>query len=99
VPFNEIRALNFARNAAVKLNGGLTLYQPERCMFSTSAASNPCLISSDAQGITYRFLGGPPGWQSQGLAATLETELVVSAEGTSLVRVIYNGPPRTPSSR
>jgi hypothetical protein len=98
VPFNEIRALNFARNAGVKLNGGLTVYQPERCMFSTSAASNPCLIGSDAQGITYRFLGGPPGWQSQGLAATLETELVVAADGMSLVRVIYNGPPR-PQSR
>jgi hypothetical protein len=67
-------------------------------MFSTSAASNPCLIGSDAQGITYRFLGGPPGWQSQGLAATLETELVVAADGMSLVRVIYNGPPR-PQSR
>jgi hypothetical protein len=94
VPFNEIRALNFARNSGIKLNGGLTVYQPERCMFSTSAAGNPCLIRSDAQGFTYRFLGGPPGWQVEGRPATLETELTVSPDGTSLARIVYNGPPR-----
>ncbi|MFM8604244.1 MAG: hypothetical protein ACKOBY_01685 [Cyanobium sp.] len=95
VPFNEVRALNFARQAGVRLNGGLTLYHPQACMFTTSAATNPCLVRSDAQGFTYRFLGGPPGWQIEGSPATVETELFVSPDGTSLVQVIYNGPPRS----
>jgi hypothetical protein len=95
VPFHEVRALNFARQAGVRLNGGLTNYHPQACMFTTSAATNPCLVSTDAQGFTYRFLGGPPGWQIEGRPATVETELIVSPEGTSLVQVVYNGPPRS----
>jgi hypothetical protein len=99
VPFNEIRALNFARNTGIRLNGGLSRYQPQRCMFTTSAAGNPCLIRSNERGFTYRFLGGPPAWQSEGLAATVETELKVSPDGTGLVELIYNGPPRTAPRR
>ena len=87
-------SLNFARNAGVRLNGGLTVYRPQDCMFASSAPGNPCLIRTDAQGFTYRFLGGPPGWQVLGLPPTLETELVVSPDGTTLVKVLYNGPPR-----
>jgi hypothetical protein len=48
----------------------------------------------DAEGFTFRFLGGPPGWQVEGVAATVETELTISLDGTSLVRVVYNGVPR-----
>jgi hypothetical protein len=99
VPVNEVRALNFARNTGVRLNGGLTVYQPQDCMFTTSAPSNPCRIRSDKQGFTYRFLGGPPAWQINGLPPTLETELKVSLDGTSLVKLIYNGAPRSPSQR
>ena len=68
IPFNEIRALNLARNAAVLSNGGLTVYTPANCMFSTSAATNPCLVRSDAGGFVYRFLGGPPRLGGQGPA-------------------------------
>ncbi|MEB3199166.1 MAG: hypothetical protein VKK62_01405 [Synechococcaceae cyanobacterium] len=93
-PLNEVRALNFAREYAVRLNGGLTVYRPAQCMFTTSAATNPCLIRSDRKGFTYRFLGGPPGWVSQGKPATRETELKVSTDGRSLVKLIYNGKPR-----
>ena len=93
-PLNEIRALNFARNTGVRLNGGLTTYHPQACMFTTSAATNPCLVRADERGFTYRFLGGPPGWQNAGQPASVETELTVSPDGTSLVQVIYNGPPR-----
>ena len=93
-PLNEVRALNFARNYAVRLNGGLTVYRPAQCMFTTSAPSNPCLIRSDAKGFTFRFLGGPPGWVSENKPATKETELKISRDGRSLVRLIYNGPPR-----
>ncbi|MFM8278591.1 MAG: hypothetical protein ACKN89_16685 [Cyanobium sp.] len=93
-PLNEVRALNFARDYAVKLNGGLTVYRPAQCMFTTSAASNPCRIKSDSRGFTFRFLGGPPGWVSENIPATKETELKVSYDGRSLVKLIYNGPPR-----
>lgn len=94
LPLNEIRALNFARDYAVRLNGGLTVYRPAQCMFTTSAPSNPCLVNSDGNGFTFRFLGGPPGWVSENKPATKETELKVSADGRSLVKVIYNGAPR-----
>jgi hypothetical protein len=99
VPVNEIRAFNFARNTGVRLNGGLTVYRPQDCMFTTSAPSNPCLIGSDAQGFTFRFLGGPPGWQQMGKEATVETELKVSPDGMNLVKLLYNGTPRTAPGR
>ncbi|KEF42633.1 MAG: hypothetical protein ER33_05050 [Cyanobium sp. CACIAM 14] len=94
VPFNEIRALNLARNAAVLSNGGLTVYTPASCMFSTSAASNPCLISNTPEGFVYRFLGGPPGWESKGLKPTTETEIKIAPDGRRVVAILYNGPPR-----
>ncbi len=98
-PLNEIRALNFARNTGVSINGGLTVYRPQACMFTTSADSNPCLIRSDEKGFVYRFLGGPPGWQAEGQSPTVETEIQVSPDGNELVRVVYNGPPRRPLPR
>jgi hypothetical protein len=94
VPLNEVRALNFARNTGIGINGGLIAYRPQACMFSTSAATNPCLIRSDSKGFLYRFLGGPPGWQSTNQPAPIETELLVAPDGRSLVKVLYNGPPR-----
>jgi len=94
VPAAQIRALNLARNAAVLSNGGLSVYTPANCMFSTSAASNPCLVSSDADGFVYRFLGGPPGWESKGLPATTETEIRIAPDGRRVVAILYNGPPR-----
>lgn len=98
-PLNEVRALNFARNTGVSINGGLTVYRPQACMFTTSADTNPCLIRSDEKGFVYRFLGGPPGWQAQGQPPTVETEIQVSPDGNELVRVLYNGPPRRPLPR
>jgi len=94
IPFNEIRALNLARNAAVLSNGGLTVYTPANCMFSTSAATNPCLVRNDADGFVYRFLGGPPGWEAKGLPATTETEIKIAPDGRRVVAILYNGPPR-----
>jgi len=94
VPFNEVRALNLARNTAVALNGGLTVYRPAACMFSTSAPENPCLVQNNAQGLRFRFLGGPPGWQVLNIPPTLETELLISPDGRSVSQVIYNGAPR-----
>lgn len=94
LPFNEIRALNLARNAAVNLNGGLTVYRPDACMFSTSAPVNPCLVRNNAQGFLFRFLGGPPGWQVLNLPANRESELLIAPDGRSVLQVLYNGAPR-----
>jgi|688.fasta_scaffold04482_26 hypothetical protein len=93
-PRSELRAFNFARNYGVRLNGGLSKYHPQGCMFASADSANPCLLRRDAEGFTFRFLGGPPGWQVEGVAATVETELTISPDGTSLVRVGYNGVPR-----
>lgn len=94
VPLNEIRALNVARQAAVNLNGGLSVYRPANCMFTTSAASNPCLVRNDQNGFVYRFLGGPPGWEQLNIPPTLETELQISPDGRSVVQILHNGAPR-----
>ena len=93
-PLNEIRALNFARNTGVSINGGLTAYRPQACMFTTSAQTNPCLIRSDEQGFVYRFLGGPPGWQEAGQAPSRETVVRVSSDGRRVVDILYDGSPR-----
>lgn len=94
LPFNEVRALNLARNTGVILNGGLTVYHPAVCMFTTSAPGNPCIVSRGPDGFVFRFLGGPPGWQVENLPPTFETELLVAPDGRTVTRVIYNGPPR-----
>jgi hypothetical protein len=94
-PRSELRAFNFARNYGVRLNGGLGKYHPQACMFAGSAPENPCLVRRDGEGFTFRFLGGPPGWHAEGAPATVETELTISPDGSSLVRVLYNGAPRS----
>jgi hypothetical protein len=94
-PRSELRAFNFARNYGVRLNGGLGKYHPQACMFDGSAPENPCLVRRDGEGFTFRFLGGPPGWHAQGAPATVETELTISPDGTGLVRLLYNGAPRS----
>ena len=43
------RAINMARDTAIRLNGGLSMYRPGSCMFKT-AKNNPCLVQSDASG-------------------------------------------------
>ena len=94
LPFNEIRALNLARNTGVILNGGLTVYRPAACMFTTSAPGNPCIVSRGPDGFVFRFLGGTPGWQVLNQPPSLETELRISPDGRNVSQVIYNGPPR-----
>ncbi len=91
-PFTRQRATNVARMHAERLNGGLRVYRPDACMYNRGGSN--CLIRGDANGYIFRFLGGPPGWQILGLAPTAETEIEVSADGRSVVKVIYNGPPR-----
>ncbi len=94
IPYSQVRALNLARGTAIKLNGGLSVYQPAPCMFSTSTDDNDCLIRSSSNGYTYRFLGGSPGWSQYGIQPTTETEIRISPDGRSLSQIIYNGSPR-----
>lgn len=94
VPAAQVRALNLARNTAVSENGGLTVYRPQPCMFNTSNGGGECLISNTAQGFTFKFLGGKPGWPENGSAPTTETEIQISHDGRSVNQIIYNGSPR-----
>ncbi|CAI8174665.1 MAG: hypothetical protein AB8A46_06065 [Prochlorococcus sp.] len=94
VPASTVRALNLARNTAVKENGGLSVYRPEPCMFSTSTGGGNCLIRNTINGFTYQFLGGQPGWPEDGSQPTTETEIQIAPDGRSVNQIIYNGPPR-----
>jgi len=88
------RAINLARTTATQLNGGLELYRPASCMYA-GISNNPCLISRDGGSFVFRFTGGAPGWEQFKLAPALETEIRVSADGRTVLQVIYNGAPRS----
>ena len=91
---SNVRAVNLARNWAVNNNGGPSVYRPAACMFNTSDGGGSCLIQNNSQGFTFRFLGGAPGWQQDGLAPTTETQVSVSPDGRTITNVGYNGAPR-----
>ena len=91
-PFSTLRAVNLARMRAETINGGLIVYRAQRCMFEDNGG--PCLVSRNANGIVFRFLGGPPGWQEQNQPPTVESEILVSADGRQVLEVLYNGKPR-----
>ena len=82
------RAVNLARSAVVRLNGGLSVYRPDKCMFSSEAKG--CLIKSDSRGFLFVFDGGRPGWQQLGLGPTYQTKILVSPDGRSVSRIVYN---------
>ena len=84
VPTASKRAINLARGTAAAANGGLRLYHPARCMY-VSPTKNPCLIKRDANGLTFRFLGGPPGWEVLGLSPTVESIVVIAPDGKSVI--------------
>lgn len=94
VPDSQVRAINTARDAAINLNGGLGAYNPAKCMFETTKLTNPCLISNDANGYVFRFLGGVPGWQEQNIAPTLQTQMRISSDGRTVLQTVYNGAPQ-----
>jgi hypothetical protein len=87
------RAANLARMRAEVINGGLGLYRAAACMYQLSGG--PCLVRSGADGLLFRFYGGPPGAEQQGLPPTLETEILISPDGRQVLNVPYNGPPRS----
>ena len=94
VPYSAVRAINLARNTAIQLNGGLSVYRPAQCMFETARAGNACLIANDNNGYTFRFQGGGPGWQALNQSPSRETEIQISPDGRTVTKVIYNGSPR-----
>ncbi|MEB3333279.1 MAG: hypothetical protein VKI83_12395 [Synechococcaceae cyanobacterium] len=88
----RIRALNLARNTAISLNGGLSNYVPERCMFNSEITEGACLILWDQSGFYFRFVGGDPGWEALGHAPEVETQIQIAPDGLSVVSIEYNGP-------
>jgi hypothetical protein len=91
-PNSSQRAANLARMKAEVLNGGLGVYRAAPCMHDQGGGD--CLVGRSGQGLTFRFYGGKPGWTQEGLAPTVETEILVAPNGRFIEQVIYNGPPR-----
>ncbi len=87
------RGLNLARDTAIRLNGGLSVYRPASCMYA-GISDNPCLLRREERGFVFRFQGGAPGWEQLQLPPTTETEILVSKDGRTVVEVIFNGPTR-----
>lgn len=93
VPNSNVRAVNSARMKAESLNGGLSRYRAAKCMYATGQGGGACLKSTTG-GYLFLFGGGSPGWQENGQPASVETEILVSPDGSSDIEVIYNGSPR-----
>ena len=92
VPKSQERAANLARMKAETLNGGLTKYRTAACMHQLGGGT--CMVRASTDGYRFQFLGGTPGWETMKRKATVETQIMVSADGTKVDQVIYNGAPR-----
>jgi hypothetical protein len=89
---SQIRAANLARMEAERLNGGLSQYFTADCMHQKGGGS--CMVNAGPNGYLFNFLGGPPGWEVNRRAATVQTRILISPDGSSVVNVEYNGAPR-----
>ena len=89
-PLAARRALNLARGAAIQLNGGLRVYRPGSCMY-TSASNNPCLIHAGPEGLEFSIPGGATGWEQAGEPPTLTTRILVAADGRALLQREQSG--------
>lgn len=81
------RAMNLARQAAEKQNGGLTVYRAEDSMYGP-AVDSPYKDNGNGT-LTFTFLGGAPT-----LPPTIQSVVTVAVDG-SLVTMDYNGPIKT----
>jgi len=88
----QLRAANLARMKAEQLNGGLTQYFPANCMYAQGGGK--CMVQSNANGYLFQFLGGPPGWEGNKQAATLQTKILIAPDGRTVTSVLYNGVPQ-----
>lgn len=85
-PFAARRALNLARGAATRRNGGLRIYRPGLCMYQ-SASNNPCLVHAGPEGFEFKIPGGTPGWEQSTDSPSVVTRILVGADGRSLVQI------------
>ena len=92
IPRTQEKAANVARMKAEALNGGLTKYRTAACMHQLGGGS--CMVRASTDGYRFQFLGGTPGWQTMNRKPTVETQIMVSPDGTKVEKVIYNGVPR-----
>ena len=92
VPRTQEKAANVARMKAEVLNGGLTKYRTAACMHQLGGGS--CMVRASSDGYRFQFLGGTPGWETMNRKPTVETQIMVSPDGTKVEKVIYNGAPR-----
>ena len=90
MPMTQTKAANLARLRAESINGGLTNYRADRCMYSTGAPA--CLVEVTSDGYIFRFQGGAPGWQQRNPSQpSIITTVTVSADGES-IRSVTNSP-------
>ncbi|MFM7313397.1 MAG: hypothetical protein ACKO0M_09555, partial [Cyanobium sp.] len=89
---DQVRAANLARMQAEKINGGLSQYFTANCMHQKGGGA--CMVDAGPNGFLFDFLGGPPGWEVNKQAATRQTRILISPDGTKVVNIDYNGAPR-----
>ena len=90
LPLSQTKAANLARMRAETLNGGVSGYRADRCMYSTGAPE--CLVRQTPDGYIFSFRGGPPGWQQRNpVTPTVTTTVTVSADGQT-IRSVTNTP-------
>ena len=85
-PFAARRAMNLARGAATRRNGGLRIYRPGICMYE-SASNNPCLVHAGPEGFEFKIPGGAPGWEQSAGSPSVMTRILVGADGRSLLQI------------
>ena len=51
--------------------------------------NNPCLAQQDGNGFEFKFQGGPPGWEVLGLPATVESMVLFSPDGKSVIQELH----------
>ena len=84
-PLSARRALNLARGAATRRNGGLRVYRPGICMYG-SETNNPCLIHAGPEGFEFKIPGGTPGWEQAENPPALTTRILIAADGRALLQ-------------
>jgi hypothetical protein len=90
MPVSQTKAANLARLRAESINGGLSNYRADRCMYSTGAPD--CLVEASPAAYVFRFQGGAPGWQQRRpVQPTVVTTVTVSADG-EVIRSVTNKP-------